>query len=63
MKKIYISPNMLVVRIAASQSMLSGSLNIDGDSGSATFNDENAYDDAMARDYEVNDYDPWDQTW
>ena len=59
MKKIYISPNMLVVRIAASQSMLSGSLNIDG----ATFNDEDAIDDAMARDYEVKDYDPWDQNW
>lgn len=59
MKKTYISPNMLVVRIAASQSMLSGSLNIDG----ATFNDEDAIDDAMARDYEVKDYDPWDQNW
>ena len=59
MKKTYISPNMLVVRIAASQPMLSGSLNIDG----ATFNDEDAIDDAMARDYEVKDYDPWDQNW
>ena len=63
MKKIYISPNILVVHIAASQSMLSGSLNIDGDRGSATFNDENADYDAMARDYEVKDYDPWDQNW
>ena len=50
---------MLVVRSAASQPMLSGSLNIDG----ATFNDEDASYDAMARDYEVKDYDPWDQNW
>ena len=63
MKKTYISPNMLVVRIAASQSMLSGSLNIDGDSGSATFNDENANDDAMARDNSIKDYNLWDNAW
>ncbi len=63
MKKTYISPNMLVVRIAASQSMLSGSLNIDGDSGSATFNDENANDDAMGRDNSIKDYNLWDNAW
>ena len=63
MKKTYISPNMLVVRIAASQSMLSGSLNIDGDRGSATFNDENAKDDAMARDNSIKDYNLWDNAW
>ena len=59
MKKIYISPNMLVVRIAASQPMLSGSLNIDG----ATFNDEDASDDAMARDNSIKDYNLWDNAW
>ena len=64
MKKTYISPDMLVVRIAANRALLSGSLNIDGEGGSATFyGDTNATDEAMGRDNTVSDYNLWDKAW
>ena len=58
MKKTYISPNMLVVRIGMTRP-IAGSLN----TGSATFNDEDAEFDGMARDNTVSDYNLWDKAW
>ena len=63
MKKTYISPNMLVVRIGMVRP-IAGSLTIDENGGSATFyGDTDATGEAMGRDNYVSDYNIWDDKW
>ena len=60
MKKTYIFPNMLVVRLSANRPiMVVGSLTTDG----ATFYDTNATGDAMVKESSVNDVNLWDNEW
>ena len=59
MKKTYISPNMLVVRLGMIRP-IAGSLTTDG----ATFYNENATGDAMVDEYNpINDKNIWDDEW
>lgn len=56
MKKTYINPNMLVVRLAMTQP-IAGSLTPDG----ATFYNENATGEAMTKG--TSDVNVWDEEW
>ena len=58
MKKTYISPNMLVVRLAMVQP-IAGSLT----TTSATFYDDNATGAAMVKESASGDVNIWDEEW
>ena len=64
MKKKYISPNMLVARLGITRP-IAGSLKLDGNTGTATFNNTDAgvEDEVLGRDYVAKDYDIWDNAW
>ena len=63
MKKIYIQPQMKVVNIQQTSSILvPGSITILGDSGTATFFNENATGAAMVK-RNYTDYNVWDDDW
>jgi hypothetical protein len=62
MKKTYINPSMLVVRLGLTQPIAgSGSLGITGDSGSATFYNADAEGAAMTKG--SSDVNVWDDEW
>ena len=61
MKKTYISPSFVSVELTSRIIMAPGSLNIDGDSGTASFYNENATGEAMAKG--VTDVNLWDNEW
>ena len=59
MKKTYINPNMVVVRLAMTQP-IAGSLTPDG----ATFYQQNATGDALTNEYNpISDKSLWDSEW
>lgn len=60
MKKTYISPSLLVVRLTMTQP-IAGSLNVEGTSGSAQFYDADATGAGMAKG--ITDVNIWDNEW
>ena len=59
MKKTYINPSMIVVRLAMTQPLAtSPNMIIDGDKGSATFYDDDASSDGMVKG--ISDINIWD---
>ena len=63
MKKTYISPNMLVVRIGITRPIAGSPLEVDENGGSGTLIDDDATGEAMGRDNNVSDYNIWDNKW
>ena len=57
MKKTYISPATEIEVVSMSSVILTGSLNVDGEGGHATFHDEDAEDDALVKS------DNWNDIW
>ena len=60
MKKTYISPNILVVRLGLTQP-IAGSLNVNETSGSATFYNTDATGEGMTKG--ISDVNVWDNEW
>ena len=58
MKKTYINPSMIVVRLGMTQP-IAGSLT----TTSATFYDDDAIGDAMVKENVIPDIDIWDNEW